>query len=139
MTNQKQLGMIVAIAALFAIPTTLGLAYADDGFGIFDGIGIGGELAVLGTGALAGVILSVSRVIGKHVKGKGEQIDPRRLGINIIVGAGVGYLLVSLGLDTEAALGGNFLALYIVNQFLVPVFGNWIKGNGNSATPKSGF
>ena len=140
MTSKKHLAIVMTIAALFAIPATVGLSYAAEHEGIDEGLLIGGELAVLGTGALAGVVLSVSRVIGKHVKGKGEPIDPHRLGVNIVVGAGLGYLLVTLGIEPEAAIGAHLLALYLVNQFLVPVFGSWIKnkgGSGSTAPAKS--
>ena len=140
MTSKKHLAFLLTIAALIAVPTTIGLSYAEQHEGIDAGLILGGELAVLGTGALAGVVLSVSRVIGKHVKGKGEPIDPHRLGVNIVVGAGLGYLLVTLGIEPEAAIGANFLALYLVNQFLVPVFGSWIKGNkGATTTPAKSF
>jgi len=99
--------------------------------------------AVGGTGAFAGLIMSVGTVAGKNLKAamknlknpaaptKGEAVDIAQLLITVAIGGAIGAILPSLGISAEAALGFDFMALALVNWFIRPIFSNFtLKKSG---------
>ena len=105
------------------------------------GLNAGLALKSGGFGALAGVLLSVFTVWNKNQSQTGvEKIDPRKLGVNLVLGAGIGVVMSVIGVDvtnsqvqsvltTIVPLAVNYMFLHFFNLSLRPMFGNWIKGN----------
>ena len=123
----------LALGLLFVILGTTSFAFAqedtqdEDSFWIGIGLNSGAALAAGGTGAVAGILLSSIKAIGLRLKDGTTTIDPKKLGLNILVGGAVGAIMVILGVPIEGTIGGQFIALYIVNQFR-PLLSKWIQG-----------
>lgn len=86
---------------------------------------ISSTLAIAGTGMVAGSMLSVIRVIGKHVK----ETNPEGFALNkfivtVIVGGIVGAILGYMGLSAEAAIGIDFIVVFFLTQTVFPVMKN---------------
>ncbi len=118
---------IMASMTSLAFAQETEITQTEESFWIGIGLDSGAAAAAGGSGAIAGIILSGVRAVGLRMKDGKTTIDPKKLGLNIIVGIAVGFGMVALGSPLEATLGGQFLALYIVNQFR-PLLDKWIKG-----------
>ena len=130
---QKKFFIMLMAVAIMASMTSLAFAeehevtQTDDSFWVGIGLDSGEAAAAGGTGAIAGILLSVVRSVGLRLKDSKTTIDPKKIGLNILIGAGVGFAMVALGSPIEGTIGSQFLALYLVNQFR-PLLSKWIKG-----------
>ena len=150
MQKQSKLAMLFVIVFVATMFTSY--AYADNNSdSAIAGLNAGAVLKTGGLGALSGALLSIFTVWNKNQTAPGtEKIDPKKLGINILLGGIIGVALTSIGVDVNDAkttqvfaviipLATNYFFLHFFNLSLRPMFGNWIKGkDAKSSEPKTG-
>ena len=132
---QKTKMAILGLVALALIPS-MGLAFAATSDDIEIGIKLGEEgLANAVAGATAGVFLSTIAVLSKHIRNEsGKQPDPKKYGLNVVIGALaaliVGFIPGINGLiGHEISFATAFVLLYVVDNVIRPIYGNWAKGD----------
>lgn len=131
---------------------TTNIAIAKDAFN-------SGAAITAGTGALAGVILSISRVIGKNLDAitsktpidpatgqpatgklavELEALDIGKLALTVAVGVIVGFALPYFHIGLDATFAGDFVATFLVSQFITPLFRTIRNRITPSSTQKKG-
>lgn len=143
----KSVMLYALLIAVIASPILASTVYADDSKEVGIGIDLGKQtLESAASGTLAGLFLSTVIVIGKHIQNEaGKQPDPKKYGLNIIIGAISAVVIGSIPglnaiLGAEATSGLTFTTafavLFFVDQVIRPIFGNWAKGADAQSTRK---
>lgn len=144
---------LALVALVVCITTTVtGYAYADtNSDATIAGLNGGAAIKAGGFGALSGVLLSIFTVWNKNQTAPGtERIDPKKLGINLVLGAVIGIALSSIGINVNSPAisqamqtiiptAVSYMFLHFTNLALRPMFGKWVKGgsNGSGSASKS--
>jgi len=135
---QKSKMAILGMTALIALIPSMAFAATSDDLEI--GISLGEEgIRNAVAGATAGIFLSTIAVLAKHIRNEADKKpDPKRYGLNIVIGAFsaliVGFIPGINGLvGNDITFAVAFALLYVVDQIIRPVYGNWAKGEKASA------
>jgi len=143
--QRSKMAILTAICTLMMVAPSIAFAAQSDADDIFIGVKVGQEaLANAVAGGTAGVFLSTVVVIGKHINNEAnKKPDPKRYGLNILIGA-LTAVLVGLVPGINQVVGSDaitfgtaFALLFVVDNVVRPIYGNWAKGEKASANGKN--
>lgn len=142
--QRSKFALLALIMVAAVTMTSTSLAFAQNEGDIEIGISLGEQgIGNAVTGGTAGVLLSTIAVLAKHIRNEaGKKPDPKQYGLNIVIGA-ISALVVGFIPGIGNVFGGEsisfavaFVLLYVVDQIVRPIWGNWAKGDKASSNGK---